>query len=97
MLTFEQVLSAFKDYLSEDTIYEVLMTSRGYTVMEWNERSQNWDSAQICYTPEELKSVLLNAYSGYLAYKITLGHRSMTDSERQNIDAQVNIMDRSIQ
>lgn len=97
MLTFEKVLSCFKDYLAEDTMYEVLSTSRGYTVMEWDEGAKDWDSAKICHTPEELKDVLLNAYSGYLAYKITLGRRSLTDDERQRIDAQVGALDKSVQ
>ena len=29
MLTFEKVLEVFKDYLAEDTRYEIVMTSRG--------------------------------------------------------------------
>ena len=34
MLTFEKVLAAFKDYLEEDDRYTILMTPRGYTIME---------------------------------------------------------------
>lgn len=97
MLTFEKVLSGFKSYLAEDTMYEVLLTSRGYTVMEWDDKAQDWDSAKICHTPEDLKNYLLDAYSGYLAYKITLGRRSVTDDERQKIKAQADAMDRLIQ
>ena len=36
MLTFEKVLAAFKDYLEEDDRYTILMTPRGYTIMEWD-------------------------------------------------------------
>lgn len=97
MLTFEKVLSAFHDYLTEDTMFEVLMTSRGYTVIEWDEKVQDWDSAKICPTPEDLKNYLMKAYSGYLAYKITLGRRSMTDDEQQRLNAQIETMDRCIQ
>ena len=97
MLTFEKVLSGFKSYLAEDTMYEVLLTSRGYTVMEWDDKAQDWDSAKICHTSEDLKNYLLDAYSGYLAYKITLGRRSVTDGERQKIKAQADAMDRLIQ
>lgn len=97
MLTFEKVLSGFKSYLAEDTMYEVLLTSRGYTVMEWDDKAQDWDSAKVCHTPEDLKNYLLDAYSGYLAYKITLGRRSVTDDERQKIKAQADTMDRLIQ
>lgn len=97
MLTFEKVLSGFQSYLAEDTMYEVLLTSRGYTVMEWDDKAQNWDSAKVCHTPEDLKNYLLDTYSGYLAYKITLGRRSVTDGERQKIKAQADAMDRLIQ
>lgn len=97
MLTFEKVLSGFQSYLAEDTMYEVLLTSRGYTVMEWDDKAQNWDSAKVCHTPEDLKNYLLDAYSGYLAYKITLGRRSVTDGERQKIKAQADAMGRLIQ
>ena len=31
MLTFEKVMAVFKDYLAEDTRYEIVMTSHGYT------------------------------------------------------------------
>jgi len=34
MLTFEKVLEVFKDYLAADGMYEVVMTSHGYTVLE---------------------------------------------------------------
>lgn len=94
MLTFEKVLSVFKDYLAEDTIFEILMTSHGYTLMEWDEKSQDWDSAKICRTPEDLKDYLLNAYSGYLTYKITLGRRSVTEDERQEINVQLDAIEK---
>ena len=97
MLTFEKVLSGFKEYLTEDTMYEILMTSRGYTVMEWDDKAQDWDCAHICQTPEDMKGFLLKAYAGYLAYQITLGHRNLTTQERQKIDTQVDAMDRQIQ
>ena len=33
MLTFEKVREVFKDYFTEDTRYEIVMTSHGYTVL----------------------------------------------------------------
>ena len=36
MLTFEKVMAVFKDYLAEDARYEIVMTSHGYTVLEWD-------------------------------------------------------------
>ncbi len=97
MLTFEKILFGFRDYLAQDTMYEILMTSHGCTVMEWDDKAQDWDSARICHTPEDLKEILLNAYAGYLAYKVTHGRRSMTDNERREIKTQVDAMDKRIQ
>lgn len=97
MLTFEKVLSAFKNYLSEDTRYEVLVSSHGHTVMEWDDKTQNWVSATLCRTPEELKDTLLDVYADYLGYQTTQGRRSMTDEERRAIKAQVDAMDERIQ
>ena len=62
--------------------------------MEWDEKTRDWDSAKICSTPEDLKNYLMDAYAGYLAYKITLGRRSITDDERQRINARVDTMDK---
>lgn len=97
MLTFEKILSGFKDYLTEDTLYEVVMTTRGCTVMEWDEKAQDWDCAHLCHTPEDLKDFLLRAYSGYLSYKAVRCCRELTDSERREIKAQVDAMDLRIQ
>ena len=55
MLTFEKVLAAFKDYLEEDDRYTILMTPRGYTIMEWDASQQNWAGAEICATPERMR------------------------------------------
>ena len=33
-MTFETVLQVFHDYLKEDSIYEIVMTSHGYALME---------------------------------------------------------------
>lgn len=97
MLTFEKVLAGFKDYLDEDKRYEILMTSHGHILLEWNSNDRELESAQFCPTPEAMKEALLNALEGYLEYKITLCNRNLTDEERRNIQAQVEKMDESIQ
>ena len=63
MLTFETVLSAFKDYLAEDTRYEVIMASRGYVILEWNSNDRELESAVACPTPEVMKEELLSDLS----------------------------------
>lgn len=97
MLTFETVLSAFKDYLAEDIRYEVITASRGYVILEWNSNDRELESAVACPTPEIMKSELLSDLAGYLQYKLTLCKRELTDEERKQIRAQVNEMSDSIQ
>ncbi len=97
MLTFENELSGFKDYWAEDTLYEVVMTAHGYTVIEWDKKAVDWHFAHISQTPEDLKEFLLKAYAGHLVYKATLCRREPTAEERQEISVQVDIMNRRIQ
>ena len=97
MLTFEKILAGFRNYLDEDTRYEVLMASRGYVILEWGSTNKTLESATFCPTPGIMKETLLNALEGYLEYKITLCNRNLTDNERQIIEAQVEKMDDSIQ
>ena len=96
MLTFETVLSAFKDYLAQDTQYEVILASRGYILLMWNANGRELESATHCPTPEAMKDELLSAYAGYLEYNITLCNRNLTDEERKQIEAQVQEMSDSI-
>ena len=55
------------------------MSSHGHTVMEWDDKTQNWEGATLCRTPEELKNTLLGVYAYFLGYQATLGRRRMTD------------------
>ena len=54
MLSFERVLEAFREHLTEDTGVEVVPTRHGYTYLTWDDRRENWDTAEICLTPEAL-------------------------------------------
>ena len=78
-----------KDYLEEDDRYTILMTPRGYTIMEWDTSQQNWAGAEFCATPERMRDLLLEDLACYLEYKITLCGRSLEDSKRQMIQQQV--------
>ena len=96
MLTFEKVLSAFREYLAEDTRYEVIIASRGYTILEWNSNNRELESATFCPTPEAMKDTLLGAMAGYLQYNVTLCKRELADEEREQIAAQVEEFSNSI-
>lgn len=97
MLTFEKVLIGFKDYLEEDKRYEILMTSHGYTILEWNSSGEDLESATFCPTPEIMKECLLDALAGYLEYRATLCNRDLTAYERQIIQEQVQKISNSVQ
>lgn len=97
MLTFETVLSAFEEYLAEDTRYEVIIASRGYVILEWNSNDRELESAVACPTPETMKKELLSDLKEYLQYKLTLCERDLTDEEREQIRVQVDEMSASIQ
>ena len=92
MLTFEKVLEVFKDYLAEDKVCEVILTSRGYTVMYWDEKLNNWYGVEFCETPEDLRDELLNSYSDFLEHKLTLNHRALTKDEKADIKKRCEIL-----
>ena len=48
MLTFEKVLEVFKNYLTEDDMYEVIFTSHGYTLLEWDRQCGEWTGVKLC-------------------------------------------------
>lgn len=87
MLTFEIVLSVFDDYLKEDADYEVVITSRGYTVMGWESERRNWNTSEFCPTPEVMRDLLLNAYASFTEMNMTDGERNLTQAEEAKIEA----------
>lgn len=88
MLTFEKVFSVFESFLAENGIYEITQTSHGHTILEWDSRSQEWISAKLCTTPEEMAETLLDNLTGYLEYKATLGRRDLTYEDMAQVSAQ---------
>ena len=52
MMTFEKVLEVFNDYLNKDSVLEVVNTKRGYTVMIWDEKDEQWFGVEHCKAPE---------------------------------------------
>ena len=93
MLTFEKVLSVFRAYIDQDPAYEVVQTSRGPTVLEWNPPGDSWCDAHLCRTPEELRDTLLDSYANYLEYaELTQGKRDLTQAEARMIQAARDVM-----
>ena len=85
MLTFEKVLEVFANYLHDDTECEVILTKRGYTVLIWDSRAQEWDTCEYCPTPEVLRDRLAEAYANLAELKSTGGKRELTREEQTQI------------
>ena len=75
ILTYEKVLKAFKDYLTEDGSCEVLQSSRGYLVVDWDSCKDNWVTARLCNTPALLCDTLRSHYEEYQGYRLTDGYK----------------------
>ena len=87
MVTFEKVLEVFGDYLAEDKSYDVLRTSRGYMVVNWENRVNDWVTGQLCRTPEDLRDILRFSYVEHQGFSLTNGYkRDLTDQEEQDIE-----------
>ena len=85
MLTNEIVLKVFSDYLNRDADFEVILTSRGYTVMGFDNHRQDWNTVDYCPTPEALRDSLLNAYESFRELEITGGDRDLTEKEEAKL------------
>ena len=94
MLTFEKILKVFQAYLDDDPlyevvqtshVYEVVQTSHGYTLMAWEPHRNDWYSAEIQKTPEDLRNALLGTYANFLEDKITGNDRELTVTETGEI------------
>ena len=88
MLTNETVLKVFTDYLQADPDVETVLTSRGYTVLTWDNGQKDWSSAVACVTPEALLDELLDCCTSYLQLKAGRGERDLTAGERRDIEAE---------
>ena len=89
MLTFERVLNIFEDILQQDPLYEVVSTSHGYTLLAWDAHRNQWYSAELLVTPEDMLDALLGVYSSYLESEL-LGNEQddLTEQEEEEIEAQ---------
>ena len=88
MLTNETVLKVFADYLKADPDVETVLTSRGYTVLTWDNGQKDWSSAVACVTPEALLDELLDCCMSYLQLKAARGERDLTVEEQRGIKAE---------
>lgn len=86
MLTFEKVFEIFNEYLAEDDSCEVLQSSRGHLVVDWDSTADRWVTARLCQTPEQLRDSIRIHYEDYQGYKLTQGYkRELLPSEDVDI------------
>ena len=87
MLTFENVLTVFRDYLRQDPEEEVLPCRRGYVRISWNSDSRYCVDGVLCRTPEELFDLLLQDYWDFELIRRTQGRREATAADEEAVDA----------
>ena len=63
----------------------MILTSRGHTVMYWDEKLNNWYGVEFCETPEDLRDEVLNSYHDFLEQTLTLNRRALTEDELEDI------------
>ena len=92
MLTFDKVLAVFADYFQQDPLYEVVLTSHGYTLMAWEPCRSDWYSAEFTETPDILLNKLIDVYAEFLEDHITASERELTASESAEIEAKCKLL-----
>lgn len=85
-MTNKKVLEVFSDYITTDDSCEVLYSSRGYLVVDWDSMSDRWVTSRLCKTPKQLRDALRSHYEDYQGYKLTGGYkRELLPSEEADI------------
>lgn len=89
MMSFEQVIDIFGDYLALDTEMEVCKSRYGYIRVEFHGTGElpGYCSGMVCHTPKELFDLLLSDYESYLEIQRTKGCRDVTEEDKNEIAA----------
>ena len=74
-MTIKKVLEVFKDYIAADDSCEVLETSRGHLVVDWDSTADRWVTSRLCKTPQQLRDALRTHYEDYQGYTLTGGYK----------------------
>ena len=86
MLTFENVLTVFQDYLRQDLEEEVLPCRRGYVRISWNSDSRYCVDGILCRTPEATFALVLQDYRDCELIRRTQGRREATAADEEAVD-----------
>ena len=71
--------------LKAEDKYDVIFIVLRYTLMAWEPHRNDWYSAEIQKTPEDLRNALLGTYANFLEDKITGNDRDLTVTETGEI------------
>ena len=86
MLTFENILELFQEYLLRDPEEEVLPCKRGYVRLTWNKDSRYCVDGILCQTPDELFDLLLTDYQDFELLRRTKGRREVTEADEKAVE-----------
>ena len=87
-LRHRHLFPLIQDILRQDPLYEVVSTSRGYTLLGWDSYRNQWYSAELLETPEDMLDALLGNYSSNLEFQLTGGERDeLAEQEKEEIEA----------
>ena len=86
MLTFENVLEIFQEYLLRDPEEEVLPCKRGYVRWTWDKDSRYCVDGILCRTPEELFDILLSDFQDFAMICRTRGRREVTEADEKAVE-----------
>ena len=92
MLTFEKVMEVFADYLQQDPLYELVLTSHGYTLIAWEPERNQWYNAEFTATPKDLMDSLLNAYASFREEQITDNDRDLSQQEQAELKKECGLL-----
>ena len=86
----------FHPFLAEG-MYEIVSTSHGYTILEWDSCCQYCISGNLCSTPDDMAETLLEHLTNYLEYKATMGRRELTEDDLTLVATQIETVRRNLQ
>lgn len=85
-MTVKKILEVFSDYIAADDSCEVLQSSRGCLVVDWDSMTNRWVTSRLCKTPKHLLDALRSHYEDYQGYTLTGGYkRELLPSEEADI------------
>ena len=85
-MTNKKILEVFKDYIAADDSCEVLQSSHGYLVVDWESTVDRWVTSRLCKTPQQLRDTLRTHYENFQGYTLTKGYkRELLPSEEADI------------